>query len=283
MDSENGGIPSPVIKTNEGKWIFVPLPIPSRYEDDTKYSELNVHENIFASDLLKDLGLPTRKYETCHNDPDINSNYINNRPLGWKANFGQVKSAESHLENMQIGLGDIFLFFGWFKKVEFKNGKFCYIKDKVFPNGFHAIYGYLQIGEILKPNISSIPSWLEYHSHFKYKTLDEFNNANNTIYVANEIFSDSREGNKKGANFFHFNEELILTKENQPNRTLWRLPLSFHPNNQLSLSYNPKERWKLEKNNALLNSAAKGQEFVFSGNSEPALEWGIDLINKYSK
>jgi len=197
MDSENGGIPSPVIRTKEGKWIFVPLPIPSRYDDDTKYSELNVFENLFASDLLKDIGLPTRKYETCHNDPDINPNFIKNRPLEWKANFGQVKSAESHLENMQIDVGDIFLFFGWFKRAEIKNEKLYYIKDKEFPNGFHAIYSYLQIGEILKPNISSVPYWLEYHPHVKYKALEEFNTKNNTIYVSNDVFSKSKENVKK--------------------------------------------------------------------------------------
>ena len=42
---------------------------------------------------------------------------------GWRPAFGQVESAQSHLEKPRVsGPGDLFLFFGWFRAVERANG-----------------------------------------------------------------------------------------------------------------------------------------------------------------
>ena len=281
MDSQYGGIPSPIIKSENGDWKFYSLPIPTE-NSDIKYDDLYHFDDIRVSNFINDVAPKSRRYEFCHLDPDIRKSSLKERPVGWKRNFGQVKSAQSHLENNQIGIGDVFLFFGWFKKAEYLNGKFQYIKDKDYPNGFHAIYSYLQINDIIKPNIENSPKWLDYHPHVKFKNESEFNNVNNTIYVATELFNYPKNFKKNGSISFVFSEDLILTKKGQPNRTLWELPIEFHPNNGVVLSYNPTHRWAIENNQAILKSASKGQEFVFNDIATNVEEWCINLIKGHA-
>ena len=281
MDSENGGIPSPIIQSKHGYWKFYSLPIPT-VNSDIRYDELYLFDDMKASNFIEDLGLKSRKYEFCHLDPDIRESYLNQRPIGWKRCFGQVKSAQTHLENNQIGIGDIFLFFGWFKKAEYKNGKFKYITDKDYPNGFHAIYSFLQINEIYKPNTQKTPAWLNYHPHVKFKNETEFKNDNNTIYVATEMINYPKHFNKNGSISFVFSEDLILTKKGQPNRTVWELPIELHPNSGVKLSYNSSDRWGIENNRATLKSASKGQEFVFSDVEANVEKWCIELIKMHT-
>lgn len=281
MDSEYGGIPSPIIWSDLGYWKYYSLPIPTE-NSDIKYSDLQLFDNFTVSDFLNDLAPKSRKYEFCHLDPDIKESYLKERPTGWKRCFGQVKSAQSHLENNQIGIGDVFLFFGWFKRAEYKNGKFQYIKDKDYPNGFHAIYSYLQIDQIFKPNTGKTPEWLNYHPHVKYKNKEEFKNDNNTVYVAAELFNYPKHFNKNGSVSFVFSQDLILTKKGQPNRTLWELPLELHPNNGIKLSYNPSEKWTIDNNKAILKSASKGQEFIFTDFEANVQKWCVELIKMHT-
>ena len=281
MDSENGGIPSPIIQSDRGFWKFYSLPIPTE-NSDIKYSDLYFFDHVTASSFISDLAPKSRKYEYCHLDPDIRESYLKERPNGWKRNFGQVKSAQTHLENNKIGEGDVFLFFGWFQKAEYRNGKFQYLKDNDYPNGFHAIYSYLQISEIYKPNINKVPEWLYYHPHVKFKDEFEFKNNNNTIYVANEFFNYPKNVIKNGSTSFVFSEDLILTKKGQRNRTLWELPIELHPDSGVQLSYNSFDKWKIESNKALLKSASRGQEFIFCDVEENAENWCINLIKMHS-
>lgn len=281
MDSEYGGIPSPIIQSKHGYWKFYSMPIPTE-NSDIRYDDLYLFDEVKASSFIKDLGLKSRKYEFCHLDPDIRESYLKERPIGWRRNFGQVKAAQTHLENNQIGIGDVFLFFGWFKRAEYVNGKFQYIKDKDFPNGFHAIYSYLQIKEIYRPNNQKTPEWLDYHPHVKYQNEDEFNNDNNTIYVTSELFNYPEHFNKNGSISFVFSDDLILTKKGQPNRTTWELPIELHPNSGVKLSYNTIDRWTIENNKAILKSASKGQEFIFTDSEETVEKWCIELIKMHS-
>lgn len=282
MDSEYGGIPSPVIQSEHGYWKFHSVPIPTE-NSDIRYSDLSLFDDFKVSNFLADIPQKSRRSEFCHLDPDIRESYIHQRPIGWQRNFGQVKSAQSHLNNNGIGIGDVFLFFGWFQRAALIDGKFQFIKDLDYPNGFHAIYSYLQISEIYKPNIQNAPDWLDYHPHVKYKDTDEFNNDNNTIYAAKELFDYPEHFNKNGSASFVFSEDLILTKKGQPNRSLWELPLELHPDSRLKLSYHLNEkRWSVENNRAILKSTGRGQEFIFTDMDAKAEKWGIDLIKMNS-
>lgn len=276
MDSENGGIPSPIIN-----WRFYSLPIPTD-DPETKYSDIYLFDDIQMSKFIDDVAPKSRKYEYCHLDPDVRMLSLQKRPVRWERNFGQVGRAQTHLENNQIGIGDVFLFFGWFRRAEYNNGKFRYIKEKDYPKGFHAIYSYLQINKIFKPNLEKTPKWLDYQPHIKCKNRDNYNYDNNTVYVASETFIYPKRFNKNGSISFTFSEDLILTKKGQPNRTLWELPIELHPSRGVTLSYNPSDKWIIENNKAILKSASKGQEFIFSDTGANVEKWCIDLIKMHS-
>lgn len=283
LDSEYGGIPSPIIQDKNGIWKFIPVPIPSTHTNDTRYIDLNWSEEFSTPNFFVKMELKSKKSEYCHLDPDINRNYLKTRNEKWRPNFGQVKSAQSHLSNKGIGTNDVFLFFGWFKKYEYKDGKYIKLEDG-YPNGFHAIYGYLQVNKVVSVNSVDFPEWLKYHPHYINKEDNEFNNENNSIYIANENFIHSDIKGKKGANTFIFNEELVLTEPKESRRSFWKLPHIFNPKNEIELSYNLNHsKWGKDGNNVTLKSTCKGQEFVFSGKTEPVTKWCIDLINKYSE
>ncbi len=277
FDSSNGGVPSPILKT-EHCYNYISLPIPSQ-NSDISYDDVVLCDDYSVAQFLNDVS-PNKDWskEYCHLDPDIRVKSLKKRSRDWKKNFGQVKQAQSHLENNGIVKGDVFLFFGWFQYAELKNGKFRFMPNKDYPNGFHAIYGYLQINEIYKVNKKSVPSWLDYHPHVKYKNEFEFKNDNNTVYVAKKLFDYPKHFNKNGSVLFTPNEKLILTKKGSLKRTVWELPKEFLPSNGIRLTYNPSYRWHVENDKAILNSAFRGQEFIFKDVEGIVERWGIDLI-----
>jgi hypothetical protein len=87
--------------------------------------------------------------DDCHLDPDLRKE-VRPREKGWKPLFGQAGRSQTILSNNAISADDLFLFFGWFRRVQ-KNSKreFEYIKGE--PD-LHIIYGYLQVGEIFSMN-----------------------------------------------------------------------------------------------------------------------------------
>jgi hypothetical protein len=85
-----------------------------------------------------------------------------------------------------------------------------------------------------------------------------------------------------GSNYFDFKENLILTKRAQTYRSIWDLPLSFHPNSGVRITYNEKEKnWSIENERAILKSAYRGQEFVCKSDPNQDVErWGINFIRQ---
>lgn len=281
MDSQYGGIPSPIIKSEKGYWKFYSLPIPTE-NSNIRYSDLTLYDDIKVSKFINDVSPRSTRSEYCHLDPDIRESCFKTRPENWKRSFGQVKSAQSHLENHQVGEGDVFMFFGWFKKAELIDGKFRYINEKNYPNGFHAIYSYLQIDQIYKPNLGYTPEWLKNHPHYSHRETTEFT-KNNTIYTAAELFKYPDHFNKNGSISFVFSDDLILSKKGQPYRTLWELPVQLNPTNGVKLSYHDNlDRWRLVDEKMTLKSVARGQEFVFNDHGSIAEDWAIDLIKHHS-
>lgn len=282
MDSQHGGIPSPIFQTKHGYQKFYSLPIPYQ-QSEVKYSDIFLYDNLSVWDFIKDVAPNFNQVNTCHLDPDIRQSCMQERPRDWQRAFGQNMQAQTHLENHGIGTGDVFLFFGWFQFAEFKNGKFAYKKNKEHPNGFHAIYGYLQVDKIFKPNIEQVPEWLNHHAHVINKGVGNFKNNNNTVYTSKDLFDYPKNTfNKNGAVCFTFNEDLVLTKNGQQNKSIWELPSFLHPDNGVTLSYNPRQNWSLNADQAILKSAGRGQEFIFTTDPKGEVEnWCINLI-KYN-
>jgi len=190
--------------------------------------------------------------------------------------FGQSGNAQSHLEKQEVNVADLFLFFGWFRRVELQaSGKYKFKKGE--PD-LHVIFGWLQVGEILHPtrNPESIPEWAQYHPHCDNARDPE----NNTVYVAKEKLSVNSQFPGGGV-FMQYQEDLRLTKPEQPNRSLWQLPEWFYPvsGKPMLSRHSNQNRWSKENGHTILQSVPIGQEFVFNTANYPeAIGWVESLF-----
>ena len=175
FDSASGGVPSPIFQ--DGRLLSLPIPDESSV---TRYRDVNWHEyNLgqIVSSLTRNK-IP-RDHGT-HLDPDLSDSSIP-RKKGWNQIFGQTGSAQSHLMNQGVGLGDIFIFFGLFREVEHKNGVLGFVKGT--PKK-HIIWGWMQIGDIV--NVDSCDrdalKWADSHPHLSHGK-DELN----TLYISQKF------------------------------------------------------------------------------------------------
>jgi Nucleotide modification associated domain 3 len=268
FDSGYGGYASPIMP--DGRLISLPIPL----EDDVVYSDLLVDNDNSYFHLMNKLkskiksdkkSIELKDRPKCHLDPDLRENiFKNKRPNGWKPSFGQIDAAQTHLANQGVTIGDIFLFFGWFRKIEYRDGIPRFVPNE--PN-LHVIFGYLQIGKIINTMKDKIPEWLSEHPHVKseWRRLE----PTNTLYVAADYLNGSK---IKGAGTLKFNEELVLTKRGC-SRSKWNLGDIFKKAN---ISYHSDTSWK----DSYFQSAAKGQEFVVEDNAKIS-NWALQIIEKY--
>lgn len=256
FDSGYGRQPSPILP--DGTLLSLPIPL----ENDLKtFSDLYFEGKSYY-DIIKELNPRTQynEYQSCHLDPDIRENAVLNRDRLWKPIFGQADAAQSHLTNQEVNIGDIFLFFGWFRQTELVQGKLRYLRGS--PD-LHVIYGYFQIGEIYN-NGDTLPPYVRNHSH---ANLEHQKKKINCIYVAGEklSFDESR----KGADVLMYNKSLVLTK-NGMSRSKWALPEFFK---ELKISYHNTYSFRGD----YFKSVDKGQEFVIAANEE-LLNWTQQII-----
>jgi hypothetical protein len=237
------------------------LPIPSN--DVHKYSELS-WGCLNYLDIIKQLNPKTTLNEGshCHLDPDLRANTLL-RTKEWKPAFGQTGSSLTELRDNGVKEGDLFLFFGWFKKTEYHNEQLRYIPKS--PN-LHVIYGYMQIGNIVD-SVCQIPEWLKYHPHVNLNNYKEaWGKKQNSIYLPSERLSFA--SGLSGSGIFTFRDELVLTKSGY-SRSRWEFPISMHGT---PISHNP-NGWKSD----YFQSAARGQEFIMEG-SPAVMDWVRKVI-----
>lgn len=264
FDSSYGGQPSPILP--DGRTLLS-FPIPQK-QDTLNFHELN-YEGKTYYELIKELSPKNSQIniDTCaHLDPDLRKDIYKKRRTKWMPIFGQSHAAQGHLINQKVGVGDIFLFFGWFKHTLKENGKLIYD-----PKGqdLHVIYGYLQIGEIYKHG-SNFPNYAKYHPHCNFEYL---NDKTNCIYVAKEKLSFNNY--LSGAGTLNFKDNLVLTKQSKGmSRSKWLLPEFFK---DLKITYHSNNSFK----NGYFQSANIGQEFVISEN-ESLTNWVKDIIQNNS-
>ena len=219
FDSSNGGCPSPIMPDG----TLLSMPIPSN--DSVRYEDLS-YSGINYSSLLKQLN--SRKvYSNCHLDPDIRENNRVNYIDGWKAAFGQIGASQGLLSNANVEIGDIFLFFGWFKQVEIDNGRLKFVRknhnDFYHSSDLHIVYGYMQIGEIITdPKIIAKYYW---HPHASSERL---NAINNVLYLPTEHLSILP--NHKGYGVLDYRDDRVLTMKNQTRGTWKELPFLMPEN-----------------------------------------------------
>ena len=258
FDSQYGRQASPILPDG----TLLSMPIPS--EDDLTYGDIfwNGHSYL---DIIRRLKPRTFINENnyCHLVPDLREESIH-RENGWLPAYGQTGSSLSELRTHGVGMGDLFLFFGWFRKTEYYHDKLRYVSGA--PN-LHVIFGYMQIGEIIE-SAEKIPMWLKYHPHAnleKYRVAWE--KKMNAIFLpmSNLTFAPKL----PGSGTFCFKKKLILTKEGY-SRSRWEFPETMRG---VTISHNPKG-WKQD----YFQSAAIGQEFVMEG-TPAVMNWVENLFD----
>ena len=261
FDSSNGGCASPIFP--DGRLVSLPIPASKA---PTNFSDIGF-DGPTVGQVVRDLskGKVLPDWPT-HLDPDLSTEVLP-RQDGWLPAFGQTGVAQSHLNSQGVEVGDLFLFFGWFKEVE-KNARAMWQFVPGAPDR-HVIFGWLQVGEILRVGrnareFSDMYPWLAQHPHLNGERSD-----NNTIYVATPTLilpGQSQLGQLAGGGAFGRDSYArTLSAPDQASRSLWRLPAFFAPSiDGRSLSYHgDPTRWKAADEGWIqLQSVAKGQEFV---------------------
>jgi len=259
FDASDGGAPSPILA--DGRLFS--LPIPCQHSPMT-YDDLALRGHSVGQ-LVQDLTRGRIRGEHCaHLDPDLRPG-IYPRLEGWRPLFGQAGAAQAHLASQGVGVGDLFLFFGWFRQAECYSGRYRYVKNA--PD-LHVVYGWLRVGEVLdlagRPDTA--PAWAAYHPHCHGRRQGP-----NVLYVA-----------ARGGALEHYDQRLCLTAPGA-GRSLWRLPSWVCPQGRPPLTYHgdPKRWIEEDERHVLLRTAARGQEFVLDTAQYPqALAWARDVIGE---
>lgn len=275
FDSSNGGMPSPIYPDDK----ICSLPIPATQSPakvgDLRFSGYDIANVI--SNLSKGKIVSTQHV---HLDPDVDYQLLADRSEGWKGAFGQVGAAQKHLSNAEVGRGDIFIYFGWFREVEQHNQVW-----RFKPNSpdLHVIYGWLLVDAVMsvfgkEKEILSKHPWLSRHPH-----MSGINDSQNTIYVGAKNMPSTIGSSKPGYGVFRkLNSAQILTDTVQGKRSVWKLPVCFYPkDDRPPLSYHANsDRWKLQNDKWVrLNSVGRGQEFVLDTKYYPGVsEWLNELL-----
>jgi hypothetical protein len=271
FDSSNGGCASPIFP--DGRLVSLPIPVSSA---PTTFSEISCEELSFGQ-IVVDLSKGKLSPDSpTHLDPDLSDEALD-RQEGWLPAFGQTGAAQSHLNSQGVEVGDLFLFFGWFRNVEkIANGCWNYVSGS--PD-CHVMFGWLQVGEILRvgartDEFSQRHPWLARHPH-----LNGERSGSNTIYVASPSLELPRQphlGHRAGGGVFgNVSEVRTLSAPDKTSRSIWRLPTFFAPSEDgRTLSYHgDTTRWKAADEGWVhLQSVAKGQEFVLDCRNRPDTE-----------
>lgn len=209
FDSANGGLPSPIMPDG----TLLSMPIPS--DDHVCYDEL-VYNGLTYSEILHQLA-PKKNFTQCHLDPDIRENCRKKRIQQWTPAFGQIGSSQGVLSNAKVEIGDIFLFFGWFRRTELHNGQYRFVRRKKSDfyeyADLHVIYGYLQNGEIIKDK-DRIAEYA-WHPHSSDTRIDI---RSNTLYLPSVILSILPGFN--GCGTLDYRMDRVLTMKGK-NRGTW--------------------------------------------------------------
>ena len=169
------------------------LPIPSK-GCPHRYSQLSWRGRNLG-DLVERLSRKkTRRDFDAHPDPDLRRDMCP-RQAGWRPAFGQAGAAQGHLRKQGVREGDLFLFWGLFRRVD-EDGEWVGRPE-------HHIWGWMQIGCVAPVDAVVRPggrewAWAAAHPHL-HRSAD----PSNTLYVAAErLRAPDLSGSVSGAGTF---------------------------------------------------------------------------------
>ncbi len=252
FDSTNGGYKSPIFP--DGTLFSIPIPDKnaSIYYCDLNFKYKNEPIQKILNELTgKKIKLPSKKIHDCdyssckfkcHLDP-----MVIDEPLFNGIAFGQQGASEQHLRKQNVKRGDIFFFFGWFQKVEKRDGRWRYKKEP----DVHMLWAYMEVGEILALDKIDKRTVIERYPFLKKHPHIENNYKKNTIYLSSKY------------KIFKYKEKLILTdmdREEKVLRSKWKLPECFnHPE-----AFTYLKNFLPENEYVQIRSPGRGQEFVLN-------------------
>ncbi len=274
FDSAAGGGPSPILP--DGRLVSLPIPEPSRNEcPRIGYEELRWGDGGRSYlDLIRELGLPVPEASTgAHLDPDLAAPVLP-RAAGWRPAFGQTDSAQTHLANQGVGVGDVFLFFGLFRQTRERDGalRWAHASPRV-----HALFGYLEVGEVVQIAsaedaarlVARLP-WVAQHPHVR-----GWNRKRNALYISAE--RSTLAPGRPGAGLLRWGPSVRLSKPGA-GHSVWQLPSCFAPSAARALTYHgDPARWTAEADGTVtLRTVGRGQEFVIE--SDDALRGWVRSV-----
>lgn len=249
VDSGSGGMASPILENR-----LVSLPIPDS-RSAIRYSSIKDDFGMSYGAIISQLSGKRPAY--AHLDPDLIYDDQPRMP-GWKPTFGQCNASLSHLRREGVGVGDLFLFFGWFREAKKHQGKWRFKSNGL---NAHIIFGWMEIGEIIDLATATPPDWLVNHPHCQ--PTFTHNSGGNALFVAKEHSSFWK--GKPGAGTFSLEESFQLTELGSPRRSDWQLPgCFFDEQGMCTLSYHRHKRGILDADTRKykIKAANRGQEFV---------------------
>lgn len=241
VDSVYGASASPIINN-------LPISLPIPYDFGPKFSSKKLSKiGKFVTDLTK-----LKKMDRCHPDPDLK--------IGA---FGQIGGAQTHLDNEQVGVGSLFLFYGTFRHAEIINTTYHWRK---FSRCHHRIFGWIFVNakirvgskptDSLRKNFRS--NYPKYRKH-PHSTGDWTSKGdNNTIYIAPNNFKLFGT-NVSGFGRFKSTECTLLTHP-EYTKGFWRIPNWINLNTNgcgMTFNFNSEKYWSES-----LETNSTGQEFV---------------------
>jgi len=273
FDTSAGGIPSPILP--DGR--LVSLPIPDKHSP-IRYADININGEKIDPLVSGLTGGRIPPHYGAHLDPDLTFGNLP-RHTGWRPLFGQTGAAQGHLSKNRVEAGDIFLFFGLFRRTTFANGSYAWLKGSP---PIHVIWGWLQIGKVLPVDSSKVLLlvWTAYHPHC-HRGPDR----NNVLYVSCDNLSIGQvvHDGRSGAGIFpDFSTDRQLTAPSAPHPSLWELPGWFFPKDgRKPITYHTDpERWRRTEGRVELRTAARGQEFILDCDEYPEVYTWLSCILK---
>jgi hypothetical protein len=259
FDGKAGGIASPIMPDG----TLLSMPIPSN--DGVAYSNLK-HNNETYAKILEDLGHKGSN-GNCHVDPDIRANIRSNVIKEWKPAFGQIDTAQGYLHNAGVEKDDLFLFFGWFRRVELRDGKYKYVpkskKNFYLGNEMQIVFAYLQIGEII-----TNPSMIKEYSWHPHADKSRLYSNNNVLYIPRETLSFDNK--LPGYGTLDYDDKRVLTKEGYT-PAIWNEHPFLMPDMVIG------NRKNSAKDGGLYYQG-QWQELVHKEN-EQAMKWALQIIS----